>query len=87
MNAQTTSQVRDISAKHENALERFRAKACPGLDPGWIPVRVKKTRQNNNLEPRSDFIGTKEAQGRNPAAHQAGETAAGNTSAPPKAVT
>jgi hypothetical protein len=25
-------------------LERFRAKACPGLDPGWIPVRVKKTR-------------------------------------------
>jgi hypothetical protein len=30
--------------------ERFRAK--------WIPVRVKKTRQNKNLEPRSDFIGT-----------------------------
>src|SRR6266436_3821707 len=30
-------------------LERFRAKACPGLDPGWIPVRVKKTRQNKNL--------------------------------------
>ena len=26
-------------------LERFRAKACPGLDPGWMPVRVKKTRQ------------------------------------------
>jgi hypothetical protein len=25
--------------------KRFRAKACPGLDPGWIPVRVKKTRQ------------------------------------------
>jgi len=20
--------------------ERFRAKACPGLDPGWIPVPV-----------------------------------------------
>jgi hypothetical protein len=29
-------------------LERFRAKACPGLDPGWTPVRVKKTRQNKN---------------------------------------
>src|ERR1700722_6069827 len=42
-------------------LERFRAKACPGLDPGWIPVRVKKTRQNNNLEPRSDSIGTEKA--------------------------
>ena len=26
------------------SLERFRAK--------WIPVRVKKTRQNNELEPR-----------------------------------
>jgi len=32
------------------ALERFRAK--------WIPVRVKKTRQNNNLELRSDSIRT-----------------------------
>src|SRR6202161_543858 len=42
-------------------LERFRAKACPGLDPGWIPVRVKKTRQNKNLEPRSDSIGTEKA--------------------------
>jgi hypothetical protein len=31
-------------------LERFRAK--------WIPVCVKKTRQNKNLEPRSDSIGT-----------------------------
>ena len=31
---------------------RFRAKACPGLDPGWIPLRVKKTRQNKNLELR-----------------------------------
>jgi hypothetical protein len=43
------------------SLERFRAKACPGLDPGWIPVRVKKTRQNKNLEPRSDSIGTEKA--------------------------
>jgi hypothetical protein len=34
-------------------LERFRAK--------WIPVRVKKTRQNKNLEPRSDSIGTEKA--------------------------
>jgi nickel/cobalt transporter (NicO) family protein len=25
--------------------ERFRAKACPALDAGWVPVRVKKTRQ------------------------------------------
>ena len=34
-------------------LERFRAK--------WIPVRVKKARQNKNLEPRSDSIGTEKA--------------------------
>src|SRR3984885_10158700 len=34
-------------------LERFRAK--------WIPVRVKKTRQDKNLEPRSDSIGTEKA--------------------------
>src|SRR5882757_8771707 len=31
-------------------LKRFRAK--------WMPVRVKKTRQNKNLELRSDSIGT-----------------------------
>jgi hypothetical protein len=30
-------------------LERFQAK--------WIPVRVKKTRQNKKTEPRSDTIG------------------------------
>jgi hypothetical protein len=30
------------------APARFRAKACPGLDPGWIPVRVKKTRQSKS---------------------------------------
>ena len=44
-----------------NGLERFRAKACPGLDPGWIPIRVKKTRQNKNPEPRSGSIGTEKA--------------------------
>jgi hypothetical protein len=41
----------------------IRAKACPALDAGWIPVRVKKTRQNKNknLEPRYDSIGTEKA--------------------------
>src|SRR5438128_11855139 len=34
-------------------LERFQAK--------WIPVRVKKTRQNKKIEPRSDSIGTEKA--------------------------
>jgi hypothetical protein len=42
-------------------LERFQAKACPGLDPGWTPVRVKKTRQIKNLEPRFDSIETEKA--------------------------
>src|SRR4030095_2166376 len=36
----------------------FSGAACPGLDPGWKPVRVRKTRQKN-LEPRSDSIGAK----------------------------
>jgi hypothetical protein len=30
--------------------ERFRAK--------WLPVRVRKTRQNKKIKPRSDSIGT-----------------------------
>jgi hypothetical protein len=34
----------------DHALERFRAK--------WVPVRIKKTRQNKNLEPGSDSIRT-----------------------------
>ncbi|HTE95488.1 MAG TPA: hypothetical protein VK678_18550, partial [Bradyrhizobium sp.] len=34
-------------------LERFPAK--------WIPVRAKKTRQNKEIEPRSDSIGTEKA--------------------------
>src|ERR1700722_760948 len=36
-------------AEPTRASERFRAKACPGLDPGWTPVRMKKTRQNKKL--------------------------------------
>src|SRR5882724_596888 len=35
--------------------ERFRAKACPGPDPGWIPVRVTKTRQTQNALSRSSI--------------------------------
>jgi hypothetical protein len=31
-------------------MERFPAKACPALDAGWIPVRMKKTRQNQIKE-------------------------------------
>jgi hypothetical protein len=42
-------------------LERFQAKACPGLDPGWKPVRAKKTRQIENLEPRFDSIEAEKA--------------------------
>jgi hypothetical protein len=41
--------------------KRFRAKARPGLDPGWIPVRMKKTRQNKNLEPGFYSIKTAQA--------------------------
>src|ERR1700722_19404650 len=41
--------VHDIAGR----LERFQAK--------WIPVRVKKTVENKNLEPRSDSLGTEKA--------------------------
>jgi len=36
----------------DGVLERFRAKACPALDAGWLPARVKKTRQSKETEPR-----------------------------------
>jgi hypothetical protein len=29
-------------------LKHFQAKACPALDAGWVPVRVKKTRQEKD---------------------------------------
>jgi hypothetical protein len=41
--------------RHPVILERFQAK--------WKPVRVKKTRQIKNLEPRFDFIETESALG------------------------
>jgi hypothetical protein len=43
-------------APENGSPERFQAKACPGLDPGWIPVRVKETRQNQKMERVRDFI-------------------------------
>src|SRR4051794_19870269 len=52
-------------------LERFRAK--------WIPVRVKKTRQNKNLEPGSDSIRTQKALGcTQPGGHKSCRCAGGN---------
>src|SRR5712691_2480159 len=45
-------------------IESFRAKACPGLDPGWNPVRVKKTRQIKRWSIGSDSIRTERALGR-----------------------
>jgi hypothetical protein len=37
----------NVNAKHAvpRRPERFRVKACPALDAGWAPVRVKETRQ------------------------------------------
>jgi hypothetical protein len=57
--------VRAASRKPSNGTpERFPAKAGLGLDAGWGPVRVKKTRQIKNPEPRSDSIGAQKARGR-----------------------
>ena len=30
-------------------MERFRAKACPALDAGWVPVRVKKNASKREI--------------------------------------
>ena len=57
--------VRAASRKPLNgAPMRFPAKACPGLAPGWAPVRGKKTRSIKKPEPRSDATGTEKARGR-----------------------
>jgi hypothetical protein len=48
--------VRDSRKTANGAPERFPAK--------WEPVRVQKTRQIKNPEPRSDSIGTEKARGR-----------------------
>src|SRR6266404_2129299 len=57
-----SSRIANWGRRHSER-ERFRAKACPGLDPGWTPVRVKKTRQNKRVEPGSDSIRTDKALG------------------------
>jgi hypothetical protein len=56
--------VRAVSRKPSNGALRFPAKACPGLAPGWAPVRARKKRHIKNPEPRSDAIGTEKARGR-----------------------
>ena len=57
--------VRAASRKPSNgAPMRFQAKAGPGLDSGWRPVGVRKTRHVKHPEPRSDSIGTEKARGR-----------------------
>jgi hypothetical protein len=55
-------QLRPAACRHQNRLERFQAKACPGLDPGWKPVRVKKTRHQESRAP-FDSIETEKALG------------------------
>ena len=57
--------VRAAGRKPTNgAPMRFPAKACAGPDPGWGPVRARKTRHIKNPEPRSDSIGAEKARGR-----------------------
>src|SRR6266850_1620475 len=43
----------DLRRDHREAggaIEHFPAKACPGLDPGWMPVRLRKCDQTKNLQ-------------------------------------
>jgi len=44
-----------------SSIRAFSSEACPALGAGWIPVRVKKTRPKQKVEPRSDSIGTEKA--------------------------
>jgi hypothetical protein len=39
------SQCKATPAGKVNDPKAFSSESLPGLDPGWIPVRVKKTRQ------------------------------------------
>ena len=56
--------VRAAGRKPANgAPMRFPAKGS-GLDPGWGPVGVTKTRHIKKPEPRSDAIGMEKARGR-----------------------
>jgi len=41
----------DAETRRNRGRQRFQAKACPALDAGWTPVRVKKTKK-----PRSPAI-------------------------------
>jgi hypothetical protein len=57
--------VRAASRKPSNgAPMRFPAKTGPGLDPGWGPVGVRKTRHVKHPKPHSDSTGTEKARGR-----------------------
>src|SRR5713101_7137792 len=57
--------IRKASSRSKSSGETraFSSEACPALDAGWVPVRVKKTRQNKKIEPRSDSNGTEKALG------------------------
>jgi hypothetical protein len=37
---------RPQTAQGARDLEHFQGEACPGLDPGWIPVRARKDAKN-----------------------------------------
>jgi hypothetical protein len=56
--------VRASRKPANGAQERLPAKAGGGLDPGWGPVRVRKTRHIKNPEPRTASNGTEKARGR-----------------------
>src|SRR5437667_9483993 len=58
----------DDSKKSHHALERFRAKVCPGLDPGWYRFAGRKRVRARGASLRSDSIGTEKALAASPSA-------------------
>jgi hypothetical protein len=43
--------VRGICKGYLRVWRMFRRKACPGLDPGWIPARRQEHAPSNKLQP------------------------------------
>jgi hypothetical protein len=56
--------VRTAGRKPSNGPPMLFPAKASGLDPGWGPVGVKKTRPIKKPEPRSDATGTEKARGR-----------------------
>src|SRR6266545_5694120 len=56
--ASSTSGMTGAGRIDRKSLAHIPAKACPGLDPGWAPVRRQGHAPMNNSRARPDSVGT-----------------------------